>query len=176
MGKLGSTRNNLKHSVWVNTGNGLLGWIFRVIVGLLGSVRVAVLNPYVPRGVTVWFELVFSQKNVWTDEIFIGSIWFGFHYFSTKKLYQTNRFGLVRLIGLLKNTIKKNHILIKYFIELCILYFIFCFFMFSIFQTTFYNNLTQYFIHMIQDSFIHHSLKTMRCQIKMRESELVLDF
>jgi len=36
--------------------------------------------------------------------------------------------------------------------------------MFSIFQTTFFKilitNLTQYFIHMIQDSFIRHSSKT----------------
>jgi len=32
--------------------------------------------------------------------------------------------------------------------------------MFSIFQTTFHNYLTSYFIHMIQDSFIHHSSKT----------------
>ncbi len=36
----------------------------------------------VHKGVTVRFGLVFTQKNVRTDEIFIGLDWFGFHYFS----------------------------------------------------------------------------------------------
>ena len=60
------------------------------------------------RGVTVRFGLVFPQNNVRTNEIFIGSVWFGFTIF--QKRNRTKLVGLVRLIGLLENTIKKIHI------------------------------------------------------------------
>jgi len=35
--------------------------------------------------VTVPFGLVFGQKNVWTNEIFINSVCFGFSYFFKKR-------------------------------------------------------------------------------------------
>ena len=113
------------------------------------------------RGVTVLFGLVFNQKNVWTEETFIGLNWFSFHCFSKKKPNQTNRFGLVRLIGLFKNTIKKKSYSHKIFhrtLYNCISYFVFSCSLF--FKQLFITNLSQYFIHMIQDSFIHHSSKT----------------
>jgi len=58
------------------------------------------------RGVTVWFGLVFRQKNVRTDEIFIDSVWFGFHCFLKKKPNQTNRFCSV-WIGSVDRFVKK---------------------------------------------------------------------
>ena len=77
------------------------------------------------RSVRVRFKLVFSQKNVWTDETFIGLDWFSFHYFSKKK--QTKLIGLVRfrlvwLIGLFKNIIKKNSYSYKRFHRISYIY------------------------------------------------------
>jgi len=64
----------------------------------------------ITRGVTIQFGSIFSPKKIQTDEIFIGSSWFGFHSFS-KKRTGLIQFRLVWLIGLFKNTIKNNNIL-----------------------------------------------------------------
>ena len=58
--------------------------------------------------VTVRFGSIFGQKNVQTNEIFIGLVWFLlFQKRSRTKLVGSVWFGSVRLIGLLENTIKK---------------------------------------------------------------------
>ena len=119
------------------------------------------INSNAYRGVTVRFGLIFSQKNFWTDETFISLDWFGFHCFSKMKLNQTNQFGLVRLICLFKNSIKKysySHKIFPRTLYNCISFFFLSCSLF--FKQFFITNLTQYFIHMIQDSFIHHSSKT----------------
>jgi len=54
-----------------------------------------IVDTLYPRSVTAWFGLVFGQKNVRTNEIFIGLVWFSFHYILKKKPNQTSRFGSV---------------------------------------------------------------------------------
>ena len=118
-------------------------------------------------------------------DMFVLGVWlFCLDWFSIKKMFEPKKPSLVwigsvftvfqkrnrtKLIGLdwfgwsvyLKIQLKKNHILTKYFIELCIIVFHILFFSCSLFfKQLFITNLSQYFIHMIQDSFIHHSSKT----------------
>jgi len=110
----------------------------------------ASLMQVVSRGVTVRFGPVFSQKNVWTNKFFVGSVFTLF-----QKRNRTKQIGLVwfrslRLIGLFESRIKKKnyiltnlyfvyttYIILKYFMKLCISYCIFSCSLF--FQTTFYN-------------------------------------
>jgi len=100
--------------------------------------------------------------------------WFSFHCFSKKEPKQTNWYGSVRLLGLFENTIKKNLHSHKFVFHAYNIhhtkifyrtfYFILCFFMFSVFQTTFITNLTQYFIHprSIHPSFIKHNFTKLK--------------
>jgi len=62
------------------------------------------------------------------SSVWIGSVFTVFQNRNRTKLIGLVRFGLVRLIGLFKNTIKKIHILTKYFIDLCIIVFHILFF------------------------------------------------
>jgi len=95
------------------------------------------------------------------SSVWICSVFTLFQKWNRTKLISLVRFGLVRLIGLFKNTIKKNSYSHKIFhrsLYNCISYFVISCSLF--FKQLFITNLTQYFIHMIQDSFIHHSSKT----------------
>lgn len=60
---------------------------------------------HITRGVIVQFGSVFSEKKF---KPITGLSWFGFHSFSKEESNQTNWFRSVRLIGLFKNTSKKN--------------------------------------------------------------------
>jgi len=62
------------------------------------------------RGVTVRFGSVFGQKNIWTNKIFIGSVFTVFEKRNRSKLTGLVRIGSVRFISLFENTIKKNYI------------------------------------------------------------------
>jgi len=90
-----------------------------------------------------------------------SSIWICSVFTVFQKRNRTKLIDLVRLIGLFKNIIKKNSYSHKIFhrtLYNCISYFVFSCSLF--FKQLFITNLTQYFIHMIQDSFIHQSSKT----------------
>jgi len=66
-----------------------------------------------PRGVTVWFGLDWfsvkkMSKPIKPSTVWIGSVFTVFQKRNRTKLISLVRFGLVQLIGLFKNTIKKN--------------------------------------------------------------------
>ena len=95
--------------------------------------------------ISVWIGLVFTVFQKRNRTKLIGLVWF----------------GLVWLVGLFKNTIKKNSYSHKIFhrtLYNCISFFVFSCSLFI--KQLFITNPAQYFIHMIQDSFIHHFSKT----------------
>lgn len=108
-----------------------------------------------------WFSVKKKSESMKPSSVWIGSIFTVFQKRNRTKLIGLVRIWLVQLIGLIKNTIKKNSYSDKIFYRT--LYNFISYFVFSrslFFKQLFITNLTQYFIHMIQDSFIHHSSKT----------------
>ena len=105
-----------------------------------------------------WFSVKKMSEPMKRSSVRFGSVSTVFQKRNRTKLIGLDWFGWSVCLII---QLKKIHILTKIFhrtLYNCISYFVFSCSLF--FKQFFITNLTQYFIHMIQDSFIHHSSKT----------------